>query len=68
LEETVTAYLDVTVALPMMAAYVIQTTGPKKHKRLYDRGDELHQKLIRSYLENNREVESLKKLIKKLKA
>jgi deoxyhypusine synthase len=63
LEETVTAYLDVTVALPMMAAYVIQTTKPKKQKRLYDRADELHQKLIKSYLENNKEVETLKKLI-----
>jgi deoxyhypusine synthase len=67
LEETVTAYLDVTVALPMMAAYVIQTTKPKKQKRLYDRADELHQKLIKSYLENNKEVETLKKLIKELK-
>jgi deoxyhypusine synthase len=68
LEETVTAYLDVTVALPIMAAYVIQTTKPKKQKRLYDRGDELHQKLIKSYLENNKEVETLMKLIKELKA
>jgi deoxyhypusine synthase len=66
LDETVTAYLDVTVALPMMAAYVVQTASPKKLKRLYDRGDELHEKLIRSYLENNKEVETLKKLIKKL--
>ncbi len=68
LDETVTAYLDVSVALPMMAAYVIQATSPKKLKRLYDRGDELHGKLIRSYLENNKEVETLKKLIKKLNA
>ena len=68
LEETVTAYLDVTVALPIMAAYVVQTASPKKLKRLYDRGDELHEKLIRSYLENNKEVETLKKLIKKLSA
>ena len=37
-------------------------------KRLYDRGDELHKKLIRSYLENNKEVETLKKLIRKLSA
>ncbi len=63
LDETVTAYLDVTVALPIMAAYIIQNTKPKKHKRLYDRGQELHKKLIKSYLENNREVEQLKKLI-----
>ncbi len=66
LEETVTAYLDVTVAFPMMTAYVIQSTKPKKLKRLYDRGDELQEKLIKSYLENNKEVEKLKKLILKL--
>jgi deoxyhypusine synthase len=68
LEESVTAYLDVTVALPLMVAYVRQTTRPKKLKRLYGRGQELHQKLIRSYLENNREVEELKKRIQKLSA
>jgi deoxyhypusine synthase len=68
LEETVTAYLDVTVAFPLMTAYVIQSTKPKKLKRLYDRGQELHEKLIKSYLENNREVEKLKSLIGKLSA
>jgi deoxyhypusine synthase len=66
LEETVTAYLDVTLALPLMVAYVIQTTKPKRQKRLYDRGDELHKKLIKSYLENNKEVEQLKQMIKRL--
>jgi deoxyhypusine synthase len=66
LDETVTAYLDVTVAFPLLTAYTIQTTKPKKLKRLYDRGDELHKKLIKSYLENNKEVEKLKALIKKL--
>jgi hypothetical protein len=49
-----------------MAAYVIQTTKPKKLKRLYDRGEELRQKLIKSYLENNKEVEELRSFIKKL--
>jgi deoxyhypusine synthase len=66
LDETVTAYLDVTVAFPIMTAYAIQSTNPKKLKRLYDRGDELHKKLIKSYLENNKEVEKLRSLIKKL--
>ncbi len=66
LEETVTAYLDVTAALPMMVAYTVQTTKPKKLKRLYDRGQELHEKLMESYLENNKEIEALKKLMKKL--
>ena len=66
--ETVTAYLDVTVALPLMVAYVKQTTRPKKQKRLYDRGPELHEKLVKSYLKNNREVEQLKNLIHKVLA
>ncbi len=66
LEETVTAYVDVTVAFPLMAAYVLQTTKPKKLKRLYDRGPELRQKLIKSYLENNKEIEELRGIIKKL--
>ncbi|HNW30849.1 MAG TPA: deoxyhypusine synthase family protein, partial [Spirochaetota bacterium] len=68
LDETVTAYLDVTVAVPLMVAYVCKATKPKKLKRLYDRGEELHQKLIKSYLENNKEVEELKKLMARLQA
>jgi deoxyhypusine synthase len=66
LEETVTAYLDVTVAFPLLVAYIRQTTKPKKPKRLYDRGDELRKKLIESYLANNKEVEELKSLMRKL--
>jgi deoxyhypusine synthase len=65
---TVTAYLDATVAFPLMVAYVKQTTRPKKQKRLYDRGPELHEKLVKSFLKNNREVKQLKKLIHKLSA
>ncbi len=66
LEETVTAYIDVTVAFPLLVAYVLHTTKPKKLKRLYERGDELRKKLIESYLANNKEVEELKSLMKKL--
>ncbi|HBG27501.1 MAG: hypothetical protein A2Y10_02910 [Planctomycetes bacterium GWF2_41_51] len=66
LEETVTAYLDVTLAFPIMAAYAIQSTKPKRLKRLYDRGDELHKKLIESYLENNKEVDALRSMMQKL--
>jgi len=66
LEETVTAYVDVTVAFPLLAAYVLQTTKPKKLKRLYDRGDELREKLTKSYLENNKEIGDLKGMMKEL--
>ncbi len=68
LDETVTAYLDVTVAVPLMVAYVCRAAKPKKLKRLYDRGQELHEKLIKSYLENNSEVGELKKLMAALQA
>ncbi|MCU0607457.1 MAG: deoxyhypusine synthase [Candidatus Edwardsbacteria bacterium] len=68
LEETVTAYIDVTVAFPLMAAYVLQTTRPKKLKRLYHRGEELRAKLVKSYLENNKEVGQLSALMRKLQA
>jgi len=66
LADTVTAYIDVTVALPLLAAYTIQTTKPKAQKRLYDRGEELRGNLIKSYLENNKEVEELRGLINRL--
>jgi deoxyhypusine synthase len=66
LDETVTAYVDVTVAFPLLVAYVLQTTKPKKQKRLYERGEDLRKKLIASYLENNSEIEELKGLMKKL--
>lgn len=65
LEEAVTAYLDVTVAFPMMVAYLVHTTQPKKMKRLYDRSAELHEKLMKSYMENNKEIGRLEELIKK---
>jgi transposase len=56
----------VTVAFPLLAAYVIQTTKPKKLKRLSERTDELRRKLIESYLENNKEVGELSDMMKKL--
>ncbi|MDD3180206.1 MAG: deoxyhypusine synthase [Opitutaceae bacterium] len=66
LQHTVTAYIDVTVAFPLLVAYVRQTTQPKKLKRLYDRGDELRRKLIKSYLENNTEVGELKEIMRQI--
>jgi len=63
LDETVTAYIDVTVAFPLLTAYVLQTTKPKKLKRLYDRGPELRQKLIESYLTHNQEVPELRAMM-----
>lgn len=66
LDQTVTAYVDVTVALPILSAYVVQSTPPKKQKRLYDCGDELREKLIRAYFENNKEIDKLRELMNQL--
>ncbi len=66
IDESVTAYVDSTVALPMLTAYVLRSARKKKLKRLYKRGPELYRGLIQAYLENNREVGDLKRLIGKL--
>lgn len=66
LDQAVTAYIDVTVALPLLSAYVVQSTEPKKFKRLNDRIPELRQKLIESFVANNREIENLLKIIQTL--
>lgn len=51
-EKSVIVYADSTIALPLITSYVLQNTGPKKLKRLYDRKDELMEKLKDSYFEN----------------
>lgn len=54
-EKSVIVYTDSTIALPLITSYVLQNTKPKKLKRLYDRRDELMEKLKDSYFENFRE-------------
>jgi deoxyhypusine synthase len=66
IEEAVTAYLDVTVAFPLLVAYTLKTTAPKKQRRLFDRGDELRQKLIDAYMRNNKETGELETLMREL--
>ena len=55
-EKSVIVYTDSTIALPLITAYVMQNTSPKKLKRLYDRKDELMENLKKSYFENFRRV------------
>jgi len=55
-EKSVIVYTDSTIALPLITSYIIQNTSPKKLKRLYDRKDELMEKLKNSYFENFREA------------
>ena len=54
-EKSVIVYADSTIALPLITSYVLQNTEPKKLKRLYDRKDELMEKLKESYFKNFRQ-------------
>jgi deoxyhypusine synthase len=49
LQETVVCYLDGTVGLPLLTAYVLANHAPRQHKRLYDHRNELLESLRRKY-------------------
>jgi deoxyhypusine synthase len=46
----VVAYVDSTISLPLLTAYVLSRVKPRKQKRLYDRRDELMEKIRAQYL------------------
>jgi deoxyhypusine synthase len=46
---TVVCYCDSTIAMPLLTAYALTNRKPRKPKRLYDRRDELMDRLIREY-------------------
>ncbi len=41
LPDTIVCYTDSTIALPIMTAYALASSPPRKHKRLFDRRSEL---------------------------
>ncbi len=51
-EKSVIVYTDSTIALPLITSYVMQNAKSKKLKRLYDRREELMDKLKKSYFDN----------------
>jgi deoxyhypusine synthase len=57
LPDTVTCYLDSTVALPLLTAYALNRRPPRKPRRLMDRLDELTRNLERAYAEARRNGE-----------
>ncbi len=50
LPDCVVCYLDSTVALPLITAYALSKTKPRKPKKLYDRRDEMLEKVRQQYL------------------
>lgn len=61
LQQTVVCYLDATVGLPLLTAYAIANRAPRKHRRLYDRRDEMVDSLRRRYKRFFREEEATQK-------
>jgi deoxyhypusine synthase len=41
LPDAVVCYVDSTIALPIITSYALAKHGPRKHKRLYDRREEM---------------------------
>lgn len=50
-------YCDTTIALPLLTAYAVDRHAPRPLKRLYDRRDELYEKLRTEYREGAGERE-----------
>jgi len=63
LEKNVVVYGDVTVYLPLIVAYVLETCKKKRQKRIYDKRKQLYQLLEKTYFENNLETVTHKKLL-----
>jgi deoxyhypusine synthase len=51
-ETSVIVYADCTIALPLITAYVLQNTGARELRRLYDRRAELFDRLREAYFKN----------------
>ena len=50
LPSTVVCYTDSTIALPLVTAYILNQSPPRQLKRLYDRKEEMLEKLKADYL------------------
>jgi len=48
LPDTIVAYVDSTIAMPIVTSYALAHRKPRKHRRLYDRRDQLMQRLVRA--------------------
>lgn len=55
LPDTVVCYTDVTIALPIMAAYALTKRKPRRLRRLYDRRDEMLSRLAEDFSKGRKE-------------
>lgn len=50
LPDTVVAYVDSTIAMPIMTSYALTRVKPRRHRRLYDRRAQLVERLKMEYV------------------
>ena len=56
LPDAVVAYIDSTVALPLLAHYALARRPPRKLTRLYDRRAQMMEKLTAEYIKHNKDA------------
>jgi len=56
LPDAVVAYIDSTVALPLLTHYALARKPPRKLKRLYDRREQMMEKLTAEYFKHNKDA------------
>ena len=54
LPDCVVCYTDTTIALPLLTAYALTKTAPRKPKRLYEQRDALYEKIRKMYLKSGK--------------
>ncbi len=54
LSKSIVAYVDVTIALPIITAYVMEKCKPRPLKRLYQKREEMYERLKREYKESQK--------------
>src|SRR5204863_3851497 len=67
LPDCVVCYTDSTIALPLLTAYVLYRVKPRRLKRLYDRRDEILNKVRDQYLKTGTvaKIQTSRKLVKR---
>jgi deoxyhypusine synthase len=67
LPDCVVAYIDSTISLPLLTAYALSRVKPRKLKRLFDRRDEIYNKIRNLYLKTGTvtKIKTSRKLAKR---
>jgi len=57
--DTVVCYMDSSIAIPLMTAYLLEKEVSRDHRRLYERREELHNELAVKYRESREKLDRI---------